>query len=67
MLADYQNVLGDLVPHAAVLKMIEKIKINAVPGHLFFAKPDGVRSMRFHFAVDLPVLDEACRRLRSLR
>ncbi|GDY03515.1 aminotransferase [Planctomycetota bacterium] len=67
VLADYQNVLGDLLPHAAVLKMIEKIKINAVPGHLFFAKPDGVRSMRFQFAVDLPVLDEACRRLRSLR
>ena len=67
VLADYQNVLGDLLPHAAVLKMIEKIKINAVPGHLFFAKPDGVRSMRLQFAVDLPVLDEACRRLRSLR
>jgi len=26
-----------------------------------------VRSMRFQFAVDWPVLDEACQRLRRLR
>jgi aminotransferase len=67
VLADYRAVFGDLDPHAAVLQMIERIRVNAVPGHLFFAQPDGVRSMRFQFAVDLPVLDEACARLRSLR
>ena len=33
---------------------------------LFFARPDDVCSMRFQFAVDHPVLDEACRRLRTL-
>ncbi|MBL8735791.1 MAG: aminotransferase, partial [Planctomycetes bacterium] len=43
------------------------IGVNAVPGHLFFARPDGVRSMRFQFAVDWPVLEEAMQRLRSLR
>jgi aminotransferase len=66
VLADYRKVFGDLEPHPAVLKMIERIGVNAVPGHLFFARPDGVRSMRFQFAVDWPVLEEAMKRLRSL-
>ncbi|MFO1076198.1 MAG: pyridoxal phosphate-dependent aminotransferase [Planctomycetota bacterium] len=66
VLADYRKVFGDLDPHAAVLRMIERIGVNAVPGHLFFARPDGVRSMRFQFAVDWPVLEEAMKRLRSL-
>lgn len=66
VLADYTKVFGDLEPHPAVLKMIERIGVNAVPGHLFFARPDGVRSMRFQFAVDWPVLEEAMQRLRSL-
>lgn len=66
VLADYRKVFGDLEPHPAVLQMIERIGVNAVPGHLFFARPDGVRSMRFQFAVDWPVLEEAMKRLRSL-
>ncbi|MBK8097537.1 MAG: pyridoxal phosphate-dependent aminotransferase [Planctomycetes bacterium] len=67
VLADYPNVFGDLAPYPAVLQMIERIGVNAVPGDLFFARPEGIRCMRFQFAVDLPVLDEACRRIRSLR
>jgi aminotransferase len=67
VLADYRAVLGDLEPHPAVLKMIERIGVNAVPGHLFFAKAEGVRCMRFQFAVDWPVLEAAMQRLRSLR
>jgi aminotransferase len=66
VLADYGAVLGDLEPHRAVLKMIEQIGVNAVPGHLFFARPDGVRTMRFQFAVDWPVLEDAMQRLRGL-
>lgn len=66
VLADYRKVFGDIEPHPAVLQMIEKIGVNAVPGDLFFAKPDGVRTMRFQFAVDWPVLEEACARLRRL-
>jgi aminotransferase len=66
VLADYRRALGDLEPYPAVLKMIERIGVNAVPGDLFFARPEGVRCMRFQFAVDHPVLDEACSRLRSL-
>ncbi len=67
VLADHRAVFGDLAPYPAVLKMIERIGVNAVPGDLFFARPDGVRCMRFQFAVDWPVLEESMRRLRSLR
>ena len=66
VLADYTKVFGDLAPYPAVLQMIEKIGVNAVPGDLFFARPDGVRCMRFQFAVERAVLDRACERLRSL-
>ena len=66
VLADYSSVLGDQDPYPAVMQMIERIGVNAVPGDLFFAEPSGVRCLRFQFAVDLPVLEEACKRLRSL-
>ena len=66
VLADYLPVFGDVQPYPAVLQMIERIGVNAVPGDLFFARPDGVRCMRFQFAVDWPVLEEAGRRLRTL-
>lgn len=67
VLADYGGLFGECAPYPAVLKMIERIGVNAVPGDLFFARPEGVHCMRFQFAVDWPVLDEAMRRLRSLR
>jgi aminotransferase len=66
VLADYSRVFGDLPPYPAVRQMIDRIGINAVPGDLFFSQPDGVRSMRFQFAVDWPVLEDAMARLRSL-
>jgi aminotransferase len=66
VLADYSAVFGDVEPYPAVLKMIETIGVNAVPGDLFFLDKRGVRSMRFQFAVDWPKLDEACARLRRL-
>ncbi len=66
VLADYRRPLGDIAPYPAVLKMIERIGLNGVPGDLFFADPAGVRCIRFQFAVDHPVLEEACRRLRTL-
>jgi aminotransferase len=66
VLADYRRVLGDVDPQAAVMRLIERVAINAVPGHLFHARPDGVRTMRFHFAVPAPVLDEVCTRLGRL-
>jgi hypothetical protein len=46
--------------------MIDRIGVNAVPGHLFFAEPNDVRCMRFQFAVERSVLADASERLRSL-
>lgn len=66
VLADYTAVLGDLEPHPAALALIERARINGVPGHVFHADPEGVRTIRFHFAVEDAVLDEACGRLRAL-
>lgn len=65
VLADYREVLGALDPHAAALALIERFGINAVPGHVFYEDPADVHTLRFHFAVAEPVLDEACQRLRS--
>jgi aminotransferase len=63
VMADYRDVFGDLEPHPAVLKMIESLGINGVPGHIFYEQPENIRSIRFQFAVDQEVLDEVCRRL----
>lgn len=67
VMADYTRVFGDKEPHPAVLEMIERVRINGVPGHVFHEDPRGVRTIRFNFAVRPPVLDDACRRLRSLK
>lgn len=67
VLADYRDVFGDLDPVAASMALIERIAVNAVPGHLFHADATGVRTVRFHYAVTEPRLDEVCRRLATLR
>jgi aminotransferase len=66
VLADYREALGDVEPAEAVRRLIDRVAINAVPGHLFHARPEGIRTMRFHFAVGPSVLDEVCRRLEGL-
>lgn len=66
VLADYRDVLGDLEPYAATRALIERIGVNGVPGHVFYEKPDGVRSIRFQFAVTADVVDEVCERLGRL-
>jgi len=65
-MADYRDVLGDLAPYDAVLALIDRVGINAVPGDLFYEDGADVRSIRFHFAVGEEDLDEICRRLRTL-
>lgn len=67
VLADYTKVFGDVDPMTAVRAMIDEVGINAVPGHVFYSRPDDVREMRFHFAVEGDVLTEVCTRLRKLR
>ena len=66
VLADHREALGDVEPAEAVRRLIDRVAINAVPGHLFHARPEGVRTVRFHFAVAPDVLDEVCRRLGRL-
>lgn len=66
VLADYRDVFGDVAPYDAVMAMIDRVRVNAVPGDLFFAEPEGVRCMRFQFAVERHVLADAATRLRSL-
>lgn len=46
--------------------LIEKAGVGTVPGRAFFADPeDGRHYLRFCFAKEMPVLEEACRRLES--
>ncbi|MGE0143433.1 MAG: pyridoxal phosphate-dependent aminotransferase [Planctomycetota bacterium] len=66
VLADYRKVLGDAAPMDAAHALIDKVRINAVPGHLFGTSISEARTLRFHFAVADEVLDEACRRLATL-
>lgn len=65
-MAEYTGVLGDVAPYDAVLQLIERVAINAVPGDLFYEDGAGVRTIRFHFAVADDVLDECCARLPRL-
>jgi aminotransferase len=67
VLADYTELFGDVDSHVAVLKMIERLRINGVPGKVFHADPAGVRTIRFQFAVMPAVLEEVCRRLEGAR
>ncbi len=66
VLADYRDGLGDVEPTEAARRLIARARVNAVPGHVFHARPEGVRTLRFHFAVTEPVLDEVCARLGRL-
>lgn len=66
VLADYRGVLGDVEPEAAVRTMIERVGVNAVPGHLFYRPGERVRTMRFHFAVDDGVLEAVEERMSRL-
>ncbi len=66
VLAGYRDALGELDPYAAVLELIDRVAINAVPGDLFYENGEGIRSIRFHYAVAEPQLDEICHRIESL-
>lgn len=66
-MADYSKVFGGIKPYDAVLQLIERVAINAVPGDLFYSKGDGVQTIRFHFAVGEEQLDEICDRFTSLK
>jgi aminotransferase len=49
----------------AAMHLLEKTKVASVPGSAFFRGDSGEKLLRFCFAKDDAVLDEACRRLRA--
>ena len=61
----HRAVYGDRDSNDAVLAMIASVRVNGVPGKIFHASPEGVRTIRFQFAVTPPVLDEVCQRFEK--
>ena len=51
---------------AAAMHLLERTKVASVPGSAFYRGAAGEHLLRFCFAKDDAVLDEACRRLRAL-
>lgn len=51
----------------AAMTLLERARIAAVPGHSFYASRPEAILLRFCFAKDWPVLEEACRRLEAAR
>jgi aminotransferase len=46
--------------------LVKKAGVATVPGNSFFENPaDGAHLLRFCFAKEIPILEEACRRLRE--
>ena len=65
VLADCSG-LGFPDARAAAMHLLEKTRVASVPGSAFYRGAAGETLLRFCFAKDDAVLDEACRRLRAL-
>jgi len=66
VLADISS-LGHADPRAGAMHLLEKIGVASVPGSAFFSEPSPVPLTRFCYAQEWPALEEAARRLRSLK
>lgn len=71
ILADYsplrERLEGYEDDRAAAETLIREAGVAAIPGRSFFTNPaDGRDLLRFTFAKEMPILEEACRRLESL-
>ncbi len=51
----------------AAMALIENARVASVPGPSFHASSNGDRLLRFCFAKDFDVLEEACRRIKAQR
>ena len=52
---------------AATESILQQVGVASVPGSAFYSDPaDGDDQLRFCFAKEMPVLEDACRRLRKL-
>jgi len=67
LLADISG-LGVADDQEASRVLLSRVGVASVPGSSFYADPaDGRRQVRLCFAKEASVLEEACRRIRSLR
>ena len=66
VLADCSR-LGLRTSREAAMRVLEETKVASIPGSAFFRGAEGERLLRFCFAKEDGVLEEACRRLRALR
>ena len=66
VLADAGRLPGN-TGKARAMALLDAVGIAAVPGEAFFSGPGGARFLRFSYAKTDADLDEACRRLDSLR
>jgi aminotransferase len=65
VLADIRK-LGAPNAKAAAMTLLERTKIASVPGTSFYADPVGETLVRFCYAKEEDVLEEAAQRLRTL-
>ena len=66
MLADYRERYGPIPSREASLRLLDELHIAAIPGEIFYEN-EAPPLVRFHFAVEAPVLAEVERRLTSGR
>ena len=60
------GILGQPTARGAALQLLEKTGVASIPGSAFYRGAAGEQLLRFCFAKDDAVLEEACRRLRAL-
>lgn len=66
MLADVSSLPGNDSKERA-LYLLEKTGVASVPGQEFFKGEEGETIVRFCFAKEDDVLEDACRRLQALK
>lgn len=66
VLADVRS-LGFETSREAALDILERARVASVPGSSFYSGPEGEGLVRFCYATEDPVLDEACRRIEAYR
>jgi aspartate/methionine/tyrosine aminotransferase len=59
--------LGKATSREAAMDVLERTRVASIPGSAFYRGETGEKLLRFCFAKEDDVLDEACRRLRALR
>jgi aminotransferase len=65
VLADVRR-LGEPTALAAAMAVLERVGVAAVPGSAFFRGAAGEGLLRFCYASELELIEEACERLRGL-